>query len=65
MDTLLTILAIGLLCVAAWLLYKRWTNRYTPEPVVDRIPEEEFEAEEEPEPEPTPAPQAPELKKDE
>lgn len=33
MDMLVTAVAIALLCVAAWLLYKRFSNRYKSQPV--------------------------------
>lgn len=33
MDMLITAVAIALLCVAAWLLYKRYNNRYKSQPV--------------------------------
>ena len=47
MDYLLTGIVVALICLAAWLFYKRWVGRYkaAPEP-------EEFEEEFEPEPEP-------------
>ena len=44
MDMLLTAIAIALLCLAAWLLYKRYTNRYTPEAVQENY-ESEYEEE--------------------
>ncbi len=45
MDTLLTVIALALLCLAAWLLYKRYTARYNTEPVVV----DDYEEEDEPE----------------
>ena len=33
MDYLLTALAIALVCLAAWLLFKRWVGRYRQRPV--------------------------------
>jgi hypothetical protein len=34
MDMLVTAVAIALLCLAAWLLYKRFSNRFKSQPVV-------------------------------
>jgi len=65
MDYLLTAIAIALVCLAAWLVYKRWVGRYRQHPA------EETEEDEEPEPEvvqkavaepPQPAPEAEEKK---
>jgi hypothetical protein len=66
MDMLLTAIALALLCLAAWLLYKRYTARYKSEPVEVEYEEEEApevqEVEADPTPEPTPA--TPEPKKE-
>ena len=66
MDMLLTAIALALLCLAAWLLYKRYTARYKSEPVEVDYEEEEApevqEVEADPTPEPTPA--TPEPKKE-
>ena len=45
MDYLLTAIAIALVCLAGWLIYKRWVGRYRQHPA------EEPEEIEEPEPE--------------
>jgi len=42
MDYLLTGIAIALICLAGWLLYKRWVGRYRSAPE----PDEEYEEEE-------------------
>ena len=72
MDMLITAVAIALLCLAAWLLYKRFSNRYKSKPVevddYDDYEEEEDtpavqEAVAKPTQEPAPAP-APEPKKE-
>lgn len=42
MDTLITAVAIALLCLAAWLLYKRFCARFKSQP----DEEEEYEEEE-------------------
>ena len=59
MDMLLTAIALALLCLAAWMLYKRYTARYRAEPVEDDYEDEEpeepvtvTEAQADPEPEP-------------
>jgi len=63
MDMLLTAIALALLCLAAWLLYKRYTARYKSEPVEEVYEEEEEpEIQEDPTPDPTPA--TPEPKKE-
>ena len=62
MDMLLTAIALALLCLAAWLLYKRYTARYKSEPVEEVYEEEEPEIQEDPTPDPTPA--TPEPKKE-
>jgi hypothetical protein len=63
MDTLLTAIALALLCLAAWLLYKRYTARYQSEPVVEEdYIEDEPEIQEDTTPDPPPA--APEPKKE-
>jgi len=46
MDYLLTGFVVTLICLAAWLFYKRWVGRYRAPP-----PEDDYE-EFEPEPEP-------------
>jgi hypothetical protein len=43
MDMLLTAIALALLCLAAWMLYKRYTARYKAEPVVEEEYDEEPE----------------------
>ena len=48
MDMLLTAIALALLCLAAWMLYKRYTARYRSEPVEDDYEDEEPEESEEP-----------------
>jgi hypothetical protein len=59
MDYLLTGIVISLICLAAWLIYKRWVGRYrsAPEPEeYEEIPEPSVEtmvAEPIPEPETT------------
>ena len=36
MDYLLTAFVLALICLAAWLFYKRWTGRFkTEEPVIE------------------------------
>lgn len=45
MDYLLTGIVIALICLAAWLFYKRWAGRYREAPV-DTATEENFEPEE-------------------
>jgi hypothetical protein len=63
MDTLLMALAFVLLCIAGWLLYKRYSARYqTPPQVVE--PEEFEDEEEEPKVQETKAGPAPEPKKE-
>jgi hypothetical protein len=62
MDMLLTAIAIALLCLAAWLLYKRYTARYQSEPVVEDYVEDEPEIQEDTTPDPLQA--APEPKKE-
>jgi hypothetical protein len=65
MDMLLTAIALALLCLAAWLMYKRYTARYKSEPAEVEVVYEEEEApevQEDPTPEPTPA--TPEPKKE-
>lgn len=60
MDMLLTAIALALLCLAAWLLYKRYTARYKSEPVEAEYEEDEPEIQEveaDPTPDPTPAPE--------
>jgi len=42
MDHLLTGIVIALICLAAWLFYKRWTGRYR-EPSSKQEPEPEPE----------------------
>ena len=65
MDMLLTAIALALLCLAAWLLYKRYTARYKSEPVEVEYEEDEPEIQEvEADPTPDPAPAAPEPKKE-
>jgi hypothetical protein len=71
MDMLITAVAIALLCLAAWLLYKRFSNRFKSQPVViDDDEYDDYEEEETPavqeavaEAPATPAP-APEPKKE-
>lgn len=41
MDWLITAVAISLLCVAAWLLWKRYSNRFKSEPEYEYYGEEE------------------------
>jgi hypothetical protein len=65
MDMLLTAIALALLCLAAWLLYKRYTARYKSEPVEVQYEEDEPEIQEvEADPTPDQAPAAPEPKKE-
>jgi len=71
MDMLITAVAIALICVAAWMLYKRFSLRYKAqpeEPVEEDYEEEVQEAAADPEPiarSPSPAPTlAPETKKE-
>lgn len=63
MDMLITAVAIALLCLAAWLLYKRFSNRYKTKPVeIDDYSDYEDEdtpAVQEAVATPTPTPQAP------
>lgn len=56
MDSLLTVIAVVLLCLAAWLLYKRYTARYKSDPVEETDVEEEVEVQDDPTPEPAPEP---------
>jgi H+/gluconate symporter-like permease len=44
MDYLLTGIVIALICLAAWMFYKRWTGRYREAPA-DAAPEEYVEPE--------------------
>jgi hypothetical protein len=62
MEMLLTAIALALLCLAAWLLYKRYTARYKSEPVEVEYEEDEPEIQEDPTPESPSA--APEPKKE-
>jgi len=65
MDMLLTAIALALLCLAAWLLYKRYTARYKTEPVEEVYEEDEPKIQEvEADPTPDPAPATPEPKKE-
>lgn len=64
MDMLLTAIALALLCLAAWLLYKRYTARYKSEPVEEVYEEEEEEPEIQEDPTPDPTPATPEPKKE-
>jgi len=65
MDMLLTAIALALLCLAAWLLYKRYTARYKSEPVEVEYEEDEPEIQEvEADPTPDQAPAVPESKKE-
>ena len=63
MDMLITAVAIALLCLAAWLLYKRYSNRFKSQPEI--VDEEDYEdevpavQEAVAEPPATPAPPAP------
>jgi hypothetical protein len=62
MDYLLTALAIALVCLAGWLLYKRWVGRYRQRPV-ETCEDEDHEDYEETQvaaPAPTPAEPEPE-----
>lgn len=63
MDTLITAVAIALLCLAAWLLYKRFSARFKSEPEVtaqyDDYEEETPAVQEAAAAPPTPAPPAP------
>lgn len=63
MDMLITAVAIALLCLAAWLLYKRFSTRFKAEPEVvaeyDDYEEDETPAAQEAVADPTPAPSAP------
>ena len=45
MDYLMTGIVISLICLAAWLLYKRWVGRYrsSPEPEEEAYEDEEEE----------------------
>ena len=70
MDMLITAVAIALICLAAWMLYKRFSLRFKAQP---EAPEEDYEEEvqeaiADPEPiarSPSPAPTlAPETKKE-
>lgn len=45
MDYLLTAIVIALVCLAGWLLYKRWVGRYRQAPVTETEVEEEEEEE--------------------
>jgi|LakMenEpi03Aug12_release.lakeMendotaPanAssembly.Ray.scaffolds.fasta_scaffold1110231_1 H+/gluconate symporter-like permease len=67
MDMLVTAVAIALLCLAAWLLYKRFSSRFKAQPD-DQEDEEEYEEDDTPDVQeatdnPTPPP-APEPKKE-
>lgn len=65
MDMLLTAIALALLCLAGWLLYKRYTARYKSEPVEDDYEEEEPEIQEvEADPTPDASPDVSEPKKE-
>ena len=65
MDMLLTAIALALLCLAAWLLYKRYTARYKSEPVEVEYEEDEPEIQEvEADPTPDQTPATPEPKKE-
>jgi len=65
MDTLLMALAFVLLCIAGWLLYKRYSARYqTPPQVVEPEEFEDEEFEEEPKVQETKADPTPEPKKE-
>ena len=70
MDMLITAVAIALVCLAAWLLYKRYINRFKSQPMV--VDDDEYDDYEEeapavqeavaaptqtPAPSPTPAPE--------
>jgi hypothetical protein len=65
MDMLITAVAIALLCVAAWMLYKRFSLRFKaqPEDPVDEDYEEEVQ-EATADPEPIVRPSTPEPKKE-
>ena len=56
MDYLLTGIVVALICLAAWMFYKRWVGRYkaAPEP-------EEYEPGPDPEPEPETEPETAEV----
>jgi len=59
MDYLLTGIVIALICLAAWLFYKRWVGRYKAAPApeeYDEIEEEETPAVAEPTAESIPEP---------
>ena len=45
MDYLLTAVAIALVFLAAWLLYKRWVGRYKTAPAPEEFEDDEPEAE--------------------
>ena len=66
MDMLVTAVAIALLCVAAWMLYKRFSARFQAQPeVVDYADEEEEDIQEaSADPEPIVRAPSPETKKE-
>lgn len=64
MDMLITAVAIALLCLAAWLLYKRFSVRFKSEPEAEAEDYDDYEDEPTPTVQeavaaPTPAPRAP------